>query len=53
MPSEHERTPLEQALFQNGACAATATTVIVHVSGATGRSEALPESALQVLESLR
>jgi acyl-CoA thioester hydrolase len=44
---------LEQGLLQDGACAATATTVIVHVSGTTGRSEALPESARQVLESLR
>ena len=43
---------LEQGLFQNGACAATATTVIVHVNERAGRSEPLSEPAIQALEPL-
>lgn len=44
---------LEQALFQNGRCVATANTVIVHVNEATKRSQPLDETAVEHLESWR
>ena len=43
---------LEQALFQNGQRAATASTVIVHVSNTTRRSQALSAIARQTFASL-
>lgn len=43
---------LEQGLFQDGRCAATATTVIVHVNGGTRRSQPLQDTAIRALESL-
>jgi acyl-CoA thioester hydrolase len=44
---------LEQGLFQEGVCAATATTVIVHVNDTTRRSEPLHGPATSALELLR
>ncbi len=44
---------MEQALFQDGRCAATATTVIVHVNDATRRSQPLGEGALLRLAALQ
>ncbi len=44
---------MEQALFQDGRCAATATTVIVHVNDATHRSQPLGEGALRRLAALQ
>lgn len=44
---------LEQGLFQEGRCAAIATTVIVHVDDASARSAPLSGSARKVLEALR
>ena len=43
---------LEQAIFQDGRCAATASTVIVHVNNATHRSHPFAEDATRLLESL-
>ncbi|WP_300452325.1 thioesterase family protein [Accumulibacter sp.] len=43
---------LEQGLFQNGQHAATASTVIVHVSAATRRSQAFSDVARQAFEAL-
>lgn len=43
---------LEQAIFQDARRAATATTVIVHVSDETRRSAPLPESTVQALSAL-
>ena len=42
---------LEQGLFQDGRCAATARTVIVQVNDATRRSQPLGEAALRRLAS--
>jgi acyl-CoA thioester hydrolase len=44
---------LEQGLFQDGRCAATATTVIVHVDDGSHRSRPLGEAALRRLAALR
>lgn len=43
---------LEQTIFQDGRCAATASTVIVHVSGETHRSHPFAEDTASLLESL-
>ncbi|MBI1892397.1 MAG: acyl-CoA thioesterase [Burkholderiales bacterium] len=43
---------LEQSLFQNGRCVATASTVIVQMNETTRRSQALSEAALARLKSL-
>lgn len=43
---------IEQGLFQHGACAATARTVIVQTNEATRRSQALTEAAVQRLSGL-
>jgi len=45
-------TTLEQALFQDGSCVATATTVIVNVNAA-GRGQPFSDAALDVLRSYR
>jgi acyl-CoA thioester hydrolase len=44
---------LEQALFQDGRCAATARTVIVQVNDASRRSRALSERAVRRLSGFR
>lgn len=44
---------LDQGLFQEGRCAATAQTVIVHVDDATKKSKPLSAAAVARLESLR
>ena len=43
---------LEQALFQEGSCVATASTVIVQMNEATRRSEPLNDTAVATLKSL-
>lgn len=43
---------LEQALFQAGQCAATATTVIVHINQETRRSQPLAEATVAYLRTL-
>lgn len=43
---------LEQALFQNGACVATASTVIVQMNESTRRSQPLSDAAAARLKSL-
>lgn len=43
---------LEQAIFQNGRCVATAVTVIVHVSGETRRSHPFSDAALAAFAAL-
>ena len=43
---------LEQGLFQDDACVATAETVIVHVDDADGRSRALDDEAVRRLQAL-
>ncbi len=43
---------LEQAIFQGERVTATATTVIVHVSGETRRSAPFSEAAVQALSAL-
>jgi len=43
---------LEQAIFQGERVTATATTVIVHVSGETHRSAPFSEAAVQALSAL-
>jgi acyl-CoA thioester hydrolase len=43
----------QQALFQNGACAATAECVIVQVDAATGRPVAIEEEQKAGLEQLK
>jgi acyl-CoA thioester hydrolase len=45
-------TTLDQALFQDGHCVATATTVIVNVD-ATGRGQPFSEGTLDILRSYR
>jgi acyl-CoA thioester hydrolase len=45
-------TTLDQALFQDGICVATATTVIVNVNGA-GRGQPFSQAALDILGSYR
>lgn len=42
---------IEQALFQDGRCVATAKTVIVHVNNATRRSHPLNEAAIAQLSA--
>jgi acyl-CoA thioester hydrolase len=44
---------IEQALFQEGRCVATAETVVVHMNDAEKRSHPLNELAVAYLESLR
>ncbi len=44
---------LQQGLFQDGQCAATATTVIVQMSLETRRSQPLTAAAIARLEALR
>ncbi|HET8725333.1 MAG TPA: thioesterase family protein [Anaeromyxobacteraceae bacterium] len=44
---------LEQALFQDGRCTATATTVIVQVDDGSRRSRPLGDAALRRLATLR
>ncbi len=43
---------LEQAIFQNQRCVATASTVIVHVNGETRRSSPIAETTLHALQAL-
>lgn len=42
---------LYQGIFQNGTCAATAETVIVHVNNATQRSQPLSDATREALRS--
>lgn len=42
---------IHQGIFQNGTCAATAETVIVHVNSATQRSQPLSEATREALQS--
>lgn len=44
---------IEQGLFQDGKCAAHATTIIVHVNETTRRSQALAPETAQLLETLK
>ena len=44
---------IEQGLFQNGQCAATARTVIVQTNEGTRRSQALKERTVQRLNELK
>lgn len=44
---------IEQGLFQNGQCAATARTIIVQTNESTRRSQALKESTVQRLNELK
>ena len=44
---------LEQALFYNGACAASAESVIVQMNSETRRSQALSPAAITKLEALK
>lgn len=43
---------LEQGLFQNGRCVATASTVIVQMNDATRKSQPLPDHAIARLKEL-
>jgi acyl-CoA thioester hydrolase len=43
----------EQGLFQNGACAASGTSVVVQVNQASRKPQALSDEARQKLEGLR
>lgn len=43
---------MEQGLFQDGRCVATAETVIVHVDGTTRRSKPLSDTTVRCLERL-
>ncbi len=43
---------IEQGLFQNGVCAATARTVVVQVNERTRRSHPLPDSTVQRFSEL-
>lgn len=44
---------IEQGLFQEGRCVASAATVIVHINQTTRRSQALAQTTVEYLETLK